>query len=333
VDPEGEEGAVDPGGGARPSWVDSHCHLQDDPEPDGALARAQAASVSLVVCAGTDVPSSRRALELASSAGRPWPAASPARGGPRGAAAGPTGAAVAVTAGLHPHYALLRGEAGVEGIARLIDDALAARGLRGELARGGQAGGFGEADAATSTDPAGGPLVAVGECGLDYHYDRSPRADQRAAFAAQVELAWRHRLPIVVHSREAWDDTIAVLEEAGVPPVTIFHCFTGGPHEARRCLDLGAYLSFSGIVTFKGADAVRQSAALCPLDRLLVETDAPLLTPVPYRGRRNEPALVPWVGRGVAAARGQPPEEVAGVTARTARRLFGMPEGGLRPEP
>jgi TatD DNase family protein len=144
-------------------------------------------------------------------------------------------------------------------------------------------------------------VVAVGECGLDYHYDHSPRDVQRAAFAAQVALANERGLALVIHTREAWDDTWAILESEGVPERTVFHCFTGGPDEARRCLDLGAWLSFSGIVTFKNADDVRGAVALCPLDRLLVETDAPYLAPVPHRGQVNRPAYLPAVGAAVAA--------------------------------
>ena len=103
-------------------------------------------------------------------------------------------------------------------------------------------------------DGAGGARpVAVGECGLDFHYDHSPRDDQRAAFAQQIELAHRLGLPLVIHTREAWDDTFAILDTEGVPARTVFHCFTGGPDEAGRCLDRGAYVSFSGIVTFPGA--------------------------------------------------------------------------------
>jgi TatD DNase family protein len=251
--------------------------------------------VSLVVCVGTDVESSRRALDLAGSVARPGPP--PVDPLP----------AVLATAGLHPHEARRRGADGVAGISQLVAEAPAASR---------QGGGTGT--------PAPPTFKAVGECGLDYHYDYSPRADQRAAFAAQVELALRCGLPLVIHTREAWDDTFAILAEAGAPAVTIFHCFTGGPDEARRCLDLGAYLSFSGIVTFKSADPVRAAAALCPLDRLLVETDAPLLTPVPHRGRPNEPAFVPLVGTAVAAARGVPADVVASATASAAARAFGV---------
>ncbi|PLS76222.1 MAG: hypothetical protein CYG61_03290 [Actinobacteria bacterium] len=169
-------------------------------------------------------------------------------------------------------------------------------------------------------------VVAVGECGLDYHYDHSPRPVQRDAFAAQVALAHRHGLALVIHTREAWDDTFAVLAAEGVPERTVFHCFTGGTQEARRALDLGGHLSFSGIITFKGADDVRGAAALCPLDRLLVETDAPFLAPVPHRGRPNQPAFVPLVGAAVAAAKGLDPVEVEHASWAAAEAVFGLQE-------
>jgi TatD DNase family protein len=165
-------------------------------------------------------------------------------------------------------------------------------------------------------------VVAVGECGLDYHYDHSPCDVQLVAFAEQVAWANERDLALVIHSRSAFEDTWRVLEDVGVPSRTVFHCFTGGPDEARRCLDLGASLSFSGIVTFPGAPEVRDAAALCPDDRLLVETDAPYLAPVPHRGRGNTPGWVPVVGAAVAAARGVPVEHVAAVTAANARGLF-----------
>jgi TatD DNase family protein len=165
-------------------------------------------------------------------------------------------------------------------------------------------------------------VVAVGECGLDYHYEHSPRDVQRDVFAAHIALAHTHELALVIHSREAWDDTFAVLASEGVPERTVFHCFTGGPEEAERCLALGAALSFSGIVTFKTADDVRAAAALCPLDRMTVETDSPYLAPVPHRGQQNQPAWVPLVGAAVAGVKGVPVEEVARATTATAERLF-----------
>ena len=198
------------------------------------------------------------------------------------------------TVGLHPHDAV----EGVDGVTALLDELVGAD---------------------------DSSLVAVGECGLDYHYDHSPRSVQRRAFAAQVALAHRYGLALVVHSREAWDDTLAILAAEGTPERTVFHCFTGGPAEARRCLDVGGFLSFSGIVTFKGAGEVREAAALCPAERLLVETDSPFLAPVPYRGRPNEPALVPLVGSAVADARGEAAEEVAASTWAATAVAFGLP--------
>ena len=165
-------------------------------------------------------------------------------------------------------------------------------------------------------------VVAVGECGLDYHYDHSPREVQREVFAAQVRLARARDLALVVHTREAWDDTFAILAAEGAPERTVFHCFSGGPDEADRALALGAWLSFSGIVTFKKADDVRAAAARCPADRLLVETDAPYLAPVPHRGQVNVPAYVPLVGAGLAAARGEPVEAVEAATWANAEVVF-----------
>ena len=167
-------------------------------------------------------------------------------------------------------------------------------------------------------------VVAVGECGLDYHYDHSPRPAQREAFEAQIELAKAGNVALVIHTREAWDDTFDILRSTGGVDRTVFHCFTGGPDEARRALDLGAYLSFSGIVTFKKADDLRGAAAMCAVDRLLVETDAPYLAPVPHRGRQNEPAFVPLVGAAIAATRGVPVEVIERHTWANAAAVFGF---------
>jgi len=167
-------------------------------------------------------------------------------------------------------------------------------------------------------------VVGVGECGLDYHYDHSPRETQRQVFAAQVAMAHEHDLALVIHTREAWDDTFAVLAAEGVPERTVFHCFSGGPAEARRALDTGAHLSFSGILTFKSADDVRQAAVLVPLDRVLVETDAPYLTPVPHRGAPNHPAFVALVGAALAQVRGCDLQEVEAATWANATAVFGL---------
>jgi TatD DNase family protein len=168
-------------------------------------------------------------------------------------------------------------------------------------------------------------VVAVGECGLDYHYDHSPRDAQRVAFARQVELAHERGLALVIHTREAWDDTFDVLAASGVPDRTVFHCFTGGPAEARRALDVGGFLSFSGIVTFKNADDIREAAALCPADRLLVETDSPYLAPIPHRGRPNQPAYVPLVGAALAEVRKVNVGRIADDTQANARVAFRLP--------
>jgi TatD DNase family protein len=165
-------------------------------------------------------------------------------------------------------------------------------------------------------------VVAVGEAGLDHHYEHSPAPDQAAAFRAQIRLAHERGLPLVIHTREAWDETFAILDADGLPDRTVFHCFTGGPDEARTGLDLGIRISFSGIITFKTADDLRAAAAVCPLDRLLVETDAPYLAPVPHRGQKNRPALVPLVGAAVAEAKGVDVAAVAAASWQAATDLY-----------
>lgn len=165
-------------------------------------------------------------------------------------------------------------------------------------------------------------VVAIGEAGLDYYYDHSPRDVQRTAFAEQIALARDHRLPLIIHTRDAWDDTFDVLRAADLPPSIVFHCFTGGPNEARRALDIGAFLSFSGIVTFPSATDVADAARLCPQDRILVETDSPYLAPVPVRGRTNQPANVAVVGRFVAGLIGRDHEDFASRTSANACIAF-----------
>jgi TatD DNase family protein len=167
-------------------------------------------------------------------------------------------------------------------------------------------------------------LVAIGECGLDYHYDHSPRARQREVFAEQVVLAHEMDLPLVIHTRAAWDDTFDVLDDVSVPRRTVFHCFTGGPAEARSCLERGALLSISGIVTFPSAQDVRDAVRAAPLGSLMVETDSPFLTPVPHRGRPNEPAHVGLVGAAVARELGLEVVEVATATTATALDFYGI---------
>jgi TatD DNase family protein len=165
-------------------------------------------------------------------------------------------------------------------------------------------------------------VIAVGEAGLDYFYEHSPRAQQRTAFAAQIQIAHERKLPLVVHTRDAWDDTFDVFAAEGAPEHTIFHCFAGGPEEARRCLDLGGYLSFSGIVTFKTATELQEAARICPTDRLLAETDSPYLAPVPHRGRTNRPEYVTHVVQALADLREVTLDEVRSATVENACLAF-----------
>jgi TatD DNase family protein len=249
-------------------WLDSHCHLQmATGGADAVLERARAAGIGGFVCVGTDLESSRQAVELA--------------------ARHPD---VRATVGLHPHDA---SRLGAE---------------------------WPELDALASA----AEVAAVGETGFDLHYLHSPHGEQEEAFRVQIRLAHRLDKPLVIHTREAWDDTFRVLTDEGLPPRTVFHCFTGGPAEAERALALGACLSFSGIVTFKNASDLRAATAVTPIDRLLVETDSPYLAPAPHRGRENEPANVALVGVAVAAAAGYPVDEVARATAALTRSTFGL---------
>jgi len=174
-------------------------------------------------------------------------------------------------------------------------------------------------------------VVAVGECGLDYHYMRAPREAQRRAFAEQVSLAREKRLPVSIHVRgddlRAYQDLLEIWQDEGQGTVEgVLHCYTGTLAFARRAIAQRLRVSFSGILTFKRDRGLREVAAQLPLSSLLVETDAPLLAPEGFRGRRNEPCHVVQVGEVLAAVKGLPAEEVAAATARNARRLFRLPE-------
>ena len=167
------------------------------------------------------------------------------------------------------------------------------------------------------------PLAAIGEIGLDYHYSPETRAAQMRLFAAQLETARARDLPVVIHTREAASDTVSLLKE--IPSRGIIHCFTGTPDEARAYLDLGFYVSISGIVTFKAADNVRLSARFVPDDRILIETDAPFLAPVPLRGQVNEPAFLRHTCAFLAALRGQTDEAFAALTFANAEAALRRP--------
>ncbi len=203
------------------------------------------------------------------------------------------------TAGIHPHEAQLADHAALE----KLDDLL------------------------------GSPeVLAVGEIGLDYYYDHSPRPQQKQAFAQQMELAAAKRRPIIIHCRpsdgssNAWDDTLEMIETAWVRTNLggILHCFTGEWEHARRALDSGFLISFAGNITFPRAENIREVAARVPLDRMLIETDAPFLAPLPYRGKRNEPAWVSRVADKLAEVRGVTAEQIASSTANNFFHFFGV---------
>jgi TatD DNase family protein len=181
-----------------------------------------------------------------------------------------------------------------------------------------------EADWAELAQLARAPrVVGVGETGLDYYYDHSPHQAQRDAYRRFIALARDVGRPVISHVRDAHDDAIEILASTGAAALGgIIHCFTGGVAEARRYLDLGQDLSFSGILTFKSAGAIREAAAFAPIERILVETDAPFLAPIPFRGKRNEPAYVAKTLETLAALRGIPLDEADRRTTENARRVF-----------
>jgi TatD DNase family protein len=267
-------------------WFDSHCHVQEEYLVGGDAEAPGPVDPEPVLAraaeAGVD-----RLICIGTGAATSEQAFELARATGRRGAAPRAWASI----GLHPHEA----SEGVDEVAALLDRAVRAR---------------------------DGAVVAVGECGLDYYYEHSPRDTQRSAFAAQIALAHAHGLALVIHARDAWKDLFDVLEAEGVPERTVLHCFTGGPDEVDRCLRAGMFVSFSGIITFKNATDVRAAAARCPLERLLVETDSPFLAPVPHRGRTNEPSYVPLVGEAVAAVKGCDVDEVRERTALSTAMVF-----------
>jgi len=169
-------------------------------------------------------------------------------------------------------------------------------------------------------------VVALGEIGLDYHYDFSPREVQRDVFVEQMRVASDAGKPIVIHTREAWEDTLELIERHWRPRTLpgIMHCFSGGPAEAARCVELGFYLSFGGIVTFPKALELQAAARSASADRILVETDAPYLAPVPRRGKRNEPAFVVETARKLAELRGETLESIAAATTANFNRVLAL---------
>jgi TatD DNase family protein len=200
-------------------------------------------------------------------------------------------AQVSATAGIHPHDAVTLDDRALEELRALLADER---------------------------------VVAAGETGLDYYRDRSPREVQRAAFAAHVRLARELDKALVVHNREAFADVLAILEGEGAPQRVVFHCFTGDRRAAERVLEAGWYVSFAGTVTFRNAPEQRAACAAVPLERMVLETDSPFLSPHPYRGRPNHPGRVAVTAATVAAVHGVPVEQVAAATTASAVRVFGL---------
>jgi TatD DNase family protein len=266
-------------------WIDSHCHLQREFHPEETNVLGVAGQASEAGVGGLVCAGTG-----ADSSREALSVAGLLRSAP---GPGNTAFEAWATVGLHPHDARL----GLAEVEAVLEEGLAER---------------------------RDVVVGVGECGLDYHYENSPRDVQREVFAEQASLARRHDLALVVHSRDAWDDTLEMLSGDDIPDRIVLHCFTGGPDVARHCLDLGAYLSFSGVVTFKNASDVREALQLCPLERLMVETDAPFLAPVPHRGQRNKPAWVRIVGEAVAEIKAMPVEEIVAATVTSTHAVFGV---------
>jgi TatD DNase family protein len=202
---------------------------------------------------------------------------------------------VSATAGVHPHDADTLDAPALAGLRRLLAD---------------------------------GRVVGVGETGLDYHYDNSPRAAQRAAFAAHVGLARELDKALVVHCREAFADVLAILDGEGAPPRVVFHCFAGDEGDAARVVEAGWYVSFAGMLTFPNAPELRAACAAVPLDRMVLETDSPFLSPHPYRGRPNRPGRVAVTAQTVAQLHGVTVEQVAAATTATAAEAFALALGG-----
>jgi TatD DNase family protein len=267
--------------------VDSHAHLDSpryDADREELLQRAWQQGVRTVLSIG--IGEGPDTMQQALELSRSY-AGKP--GVPR----------VLATAGIHPHEAQLADQAALAKLEDLL---------------------------------ANPDVLAVGEIGLDYYYDHSPRPQQKQAFAQQMEVAAAKRRPIIIHCRpsdgssNAWDDTLDMIESAWVPTNLggILHCFTGEWEHARRALDCGFLISFAGNITFPRAENIREVAAKVPLDRMLIETDAPFLAPLPYRGKRNEPAWVSRVADKVAEVRGTTAEQVASSTANNFFRFFGV---------
>ncbi|MBI5725482.1 MAG: TatD family hydrolase [Planctomycetes bacterium] len=277
--------------------IDSHCHLCHGrlrADLPGVLDRAAAAGVMAIICASGSLQEAAAAEKLASQhVGRATVVAREKIVAQRVARPTLSASTIYFTAGVHPHEAKSAEAGYLDRLAELAAD---------------------------------GKCVAIGEIGLDYHYNFSEPDVQRKAFAEQLALAVRLARPVVIHTREAFDDTLAIIRDSGLDGRRIvFHSFTEPPDAAGRVLEIGASISFSGIVTFRNSDQLRQSALLTPDDRLMIETDSPYLSPEPVRRMKtNEPANVAHVAVCLAKLRNCPFEHFARLTAENTKRLFSM---------
>ncbi len=268
----------------RPVWTDNHCHLK--PETAAQEVEAAAANgVERLINIGTDLTTSRQAIEVANQFGDTTQPNDTAQ-------SNATSSNVFATVGVHPHDAKDHN----------TPEALA------------------ELEAMLSEKK----VIAVGECGLDFYYDHSERDIQREVFASQIQLAKNYSLPLVIHSRDAWAETFEVLDEVGAPDSTIFHCFTGGPAEVAEIKKRGGYISFSGVLTFKNAPEVREAAKLFVPESVLVETDVPFLSPEPHRGKTNTPANLVFVGKKLSEVMGVPFNELASQTWENTSRAYAI---------
>lgn len=266
--------------------IDSHCHLDSpryDEDRDALLARAFAAGVRHILSIG--IGDGPADMHRALDLARHY---SGRPGVPR----------ISATAGVHPHEARLAGDAAYAKLDQLLQEP---------------------------------EVLACGEIGLDYFYDHSPRDIQKAVFTRQMEIAAARQKPIVIHCRpsqnstDAWDDTLAMLQTHWAPTGLrgVLHCFTGELRHAQRAMDFGFLISFAGNITFPKAQPIRDAALAVPLDRILIETDAPFLAPIPNRGKRNEPAWVREVAVTIAGLRNLAPDDIATQTTQNFGDLFG----------
>lgn len=247
--------------------IDTHAHLEMLEGVPDVIQRARDSSVGRILAVSSDLPSSKRSVEISRNF-----------------------ADVYAAVGIHPHEATSLND----GIFPEIENLAGAQ-----------------------------KVLAVGETGLDYHYMHSPREAQIYSFRRHIELAKRVRLPLVIHVRDAHEDVLGVLREENTRGVSaVIHCFTGDYQTAKRYIEEGFYISFSGVITFKNAEEIREAARKIPSEMMLIETDSPYLAPIPFRGKRNEPAYVKYVAQKIAELRGVSFEEIEEQTTANARNLF-----------